>query len=241
MPLNAPAVDPSRGPGPGARPERAVRTAAARPLTMPEQIAGSVTSAILRGEYQPGDPVREQELADAFQVSRGPIREALRMLEKSGVVTIVAQRGAHVTRLSAKEVNNLFEIRGALMRLLPQHLLAAGGAIIDTLRAEVAKLEQLAAADDRWDDYAQGSYRIAQVMVEACDNPQLAQILQSLAIQTARYTRIGLREPARRIASAKGWRRFINALKAGDSDRAGDALASLIDESRRAALRALEG
>jgi DNA-binding GntR family transcriptional regulator len=219
------------------RPARAA--ADRRPLTMPEQIADSITAAILRGEYQPGDPVREQELADSFQVSRGPIREALRILEKAGVVTIFPQRGAYVTSLSRKEIDDLYEIRCTLARLLPRHLGSMDEAALKTLQAEVIALEKFAGEADGVDAYAQGSYRISQQIFRACDNERLGEILQSLANQTARYTRLGLLDPARRKASAKGWRKFVSKLKAGDTDAAGDALVGLLEESRKGVLKAL--
>jgi DNA-binding GntR family transcriptional regulator len=215
------------------------RAAALRPLTMPEQIADSITAAILRGEYQPGDPVREQELADTFHVSRGPIREALRILEKAGVVTIFPQRGAYVTSLSRKEIDDLYEIRCALARLLPRHLGSMDEAALKALQAEVAAMEKIAGEADGVDEYAQGSYRISQAIYRACDNERLGEILQALANQTARYTRLGLLEPARRKASARGWRKFVSKLKDGDVDAAGEALVGLLDESRKGVLKAL--
>jgi DNA-binding GntR family transcriptional regulator len=212
-----------------------------RPLTMPEQIAESVTSAILRGEYQPGDPVREQELADQFQVSRGPIREALRILEKAGVVTILPHRGAYVTRLSAQEINNVFEIRRALVQLLPQHLLLAGPSVIDDIEAHVAELRAAGMQPDGWDAYVNIVHKLNNLICDSCANPQLAEILRSLAQQMARYTRLGLREPARRQASVRGWSRFLDGLRRGDPEKAGAALADLINASRKAVLKTLNG
>src|SRR5690606_1753358 len=112
-------------------------TSRSRPATVPEQISAEVNAAIMRGEYLPGDPVREQELADAFSVSRGPIREALRMLEKTGVVTIVPLKGSHVTRISKEELNQFFEIRCVLIPLISSYLLKSETATIGRLEAYV--------------------------------------------------------------------------------------------------------
>jgi DNA-binding GntR family transcriptional regulator len=210
-----------------------------RPLTMPEQIAESVTSAILRGEYRPGDPVREQELADQFHVSRGPIREALRILEKAGAVTILPHRGAYVTQLSAQEINNVFEIRCALAQLLPRYLLLAGPKVLGDVETLIAELD--AASDDPngWDAHVNIVHNLNNLLCDSCANPQLAEILRSLAQQMARYTRLGLRESLRREASVKGWRRFLGGLKRGDAEKAGAALSDLINASRKAVLKAL--
>lgn len=210
-----------------------------RPLTLPEQIAESITLAILSGEYGPGDRILEQQHAEQFQVSRGPIREALRILEKSGVVTILAQRGAHVTRLSAKEVNDLFEIRRELARLCFHGLAPVDPALLERLAQGVTELERLARDPDSWADYTQTVMQLSPLIYSACLNEKLADIYRSLSLQTARYTKLGLREPERRAQSARGWRRLLNALKKNQLDQAGEALERLIDDSRLAALKAL--
>ena len=210
-----------------------------RPLTMPEQIAESITDAVLRGEYQPGDPVREQELATQFQVSRGPIREALRILEKSGVARIVPQRGAHITKLSSKEVNDLFEMRRVLLGLLVRKLCPAEPALINALDREVRAMEALLGNKDAWDEHSKISLRIGRVMFAACDNERLVETLETLVNQTARYTRLGMRESARRMQSAAGWRSLVTALTAGNPDTAAAAVEGLVEASRLAALKEL--
>lgn len=212
-----------------------MRAGRQRVLTMPEQIADSITLAILRGEYLPGDPVREQELADHFQVSRGPIREALRILEKVGVVTIVPQRGAHVTLLSRQEVDNLFEIRTVLAGLMAKYLAEVDANVVDQLDVIVTRLEVVAPQTDGLDEYAQGSYRLSRLLLQKCGNRQLGELMSALAIQTARYTRLGLRVPERRQASANGWRQLVDALRRGDGVTASQIMVSLINASHQAA------
>ena len=65
--------------------------------TLSEQIADQIYEVIVRGEHTPGDRIREAALADQFGVSRAPVREALRILERDAVVRVLPNRGAHVT------------------------------------------------------------------------------------------------------------------------------------------------
>lgn len=217
-----------------------MRAGRQRVLTMPEQIAESITLAILRGEYGPGDAVREQELADHFQVSRGPIREALRILEKVGVVTIVPQRGAHVTSLSKQEIDNLFEIRAVLAGLLAKYLTDLDGAVVNQMEAIVTRLEQIAGEANALDEYAQGSYRLSTLLFQSCGNKQLAELMGALGIQTARYTRLGLHSPQRRQASAVYWRRLVEALRQNSNTLAANLMTELINASHQAALNHLD-
>jgi hypothetical protein len=65
-------------------------------------------------------------------------------------------------------------------------------------------------------------------------------MLESLVNQTARYTRLGLREPQRRTQSAASWRSFVIALEASNADLAAAALEGLVEASRVAAVKHLQ-
>ncbi len=211
-----------------------------RPQTMAEQIASSITLAILNDEYGPGDRILEMDLAEQFHVSRGPIREALRILEKSGVVTILPQRGAHVTNLSLHEVKSLFDVRCELMPLLIREIAPADPAWLEQLEQKVVEMEHLAQDPDAWDSYTRTNMGASQFLFAACRNEKLAEILQSLSLQTARYTQLGLRETDRRRKSALGWRHVLDALRRNQIDLAADGLKKLISDSSIAAQKALQ-
>ena len=82
-----------------------------RGKTIPETIVDALLADIARGVFQPGKALRQEELAARFGVSRIPIREALRRLEKDGVVTVQPNRGAFVTVFTDAEVVEVFELR----------------------------------------------------------------------------------------------------------------------------------
>lgn len=73
-----------------------------------------IRKAILNGEYQPGQPLLEAELAQKTGVSRTPVREALRQLESEGLITIRTNLGAVVKSMSMKEFREMSEVRQAL-------------------------------------------------------------------------------------------------------------------------------
>jgi DNA-binding GntR family transcriptional regulator len=83
-----------------------------RPLH--EIVADRVKSAILNGDFYPGERLVEDRLAREFDVSRHPVREALRVLQTEGFVEISPRRGATVSRISAEEASELFEVLSAL-------------------------------------------------------------------------------------------------------------------------------
>jgi DNA-binding GntR family transcriptional regulator len=83
-----------------------------------QRIAAALREEILGGRYRPGERIRQEELAARSGASRIPVREALRMLEAEGLVTVVANAGARVTRLTARELSETYLIRERLEPLL---------------------------------------------------------------------------------------------------------------------------
>jgi DNA-binding GntR family transcriptional regulator len=77
-------------------------------------VADRLREMIIRGEIQEGEQLRQDVIAADFQVSRIPVREALRQLEAEGLIKIVTHRGAVVSSLSSEEIEELFEMRAVL-------------------------------------------------------------------------------------------------------------------------------
>ncbi|GAA2071833.1 GntR family transcriptional regulator [Pseudolysinimonas kribbensis] len=110
------------------------------------RIAGEVREAILRGEHAPGSRIRQDDLAGRHGASRLPVREALRILEAEGLVTLVANTGAWVSRLSLAECEEMYQIRERLEPLLLRYSIPQLDA------AAVGSLQALADAMERSGD-----------------------------------------------------------------------------------------
>src|SRR5215217_912423 len=82
-----------------------------RGATTPDRIAETLREEILRGAVAPGQPLRQEELAERFGVSRLPVRDALLRLEAQGLVHVYPNRGAFVISLSVDEVREIYEMR----------------------------------------------------------------------------------------------------------------------------------
>jgi DNA-binding GntR family transcriptional regulator len=186
-------------------------------LTMPEQIAAAVGERIISGALGPRMRILEQELAAEFAVSRGPVRDAIRLLEREGLVTILPRRSAVVTDLSADEVREIFEIRAGLLEVVARKVAAARDPeLLALLRAGAARLQRLATMGDDQSAYAETSYRLSILSVRACGNSRLSSLLTSLSLQTLRYAKLSLASAERRRQSARIWTDALVALDAGD-------------------------
>jgi DNA-binding GntR family transcriptional regulator len=210
-------------------------------LTVPEQIAAQVGERILDGRLAPGVRIGERELADEFQVSRGPVREAIRILEREGLATILARRGAIVTELSADELREIFELRAGLFDIVARKVAAAPPAeLVAVLRSGLLRLETLAEAPEGGSDYAETTYRLLLITARFCDNRRVQRLLAALSLQTLRYSKLGLATVERRRRSVKLWRQAMTALERGDAERLMALTRQRIHESGDEAARRLE-
>jgi DNA-binding GntR family transcriptional regulator len=87
------------------------------PASLAASIRARLRAAILKGDFAPGEHLREVEIAARYQSSRGPVREALLQLEQEGLVLLRRNRGAIVARLSRADLEEVYSLRLALERL----------------------------------------------------------------------------------------------------------------------------
>lgn len=213
------------------------------PLTqsLAEQIAARLSGRIVSGSYAPGQRILEQAVAAEFEVSRGPVREALRLLEKEGLVIILARRGAQVTNPTIEEVTEIFDIR-AMLNGLRDRMIAespAREAVIAQIEPALAQLQLAAERPGPGDDYVEVVIRLNRMLTRAAGNRRLQAILGSLAVQTVRYTRLGLSTPERRRQSVQHWQQLLQAIREGNGDAAERIARRRVLDSRDAAVELL--
>ena len=209
-------------------------------LTVPEQIAARLGERILEERLQPGERIAEQELADEFQVSRGPVREAIRILEREGLVTLLARRGAIVTELTAQELTELLDIRAGLFEVAVRRLMDQPNPnLVPLMLSGTQRLQALAQDADAGEQYAETTYRLLILVARLTGNRRLQRMLTSISLQTLRYSKLGLASPERRQRSAQLWGQAVLALEAGDVDDVVRLTRQRLDESAQEAVRLL--
>ena len=218
-------------------PPAAVQLAAGLHRTLPAQIADWIASGIVEERYAPGERLNEKELAERLGISRSPLREALRMLETRGMVTITPQRGARVTLLSTEEVVQLFDIRAVLVGLAARELAVRCAAGMPPGLAD-----RLAALESSVTDpqaYARASAAAALEIARLSGNARLADMIGSFAQSIGRYARLGLATQARRNRSIRNWRALFAAFRNADPEVAEMLQRRLATENRDAVLEAV--
>jgi DNA-binding GntR family transcriptional regulator len=199
--------------------------------SLPEQIAESIAASVIRGELAPGEDIREQLIADAFTVSRSSVREALRILERDGVVEIRPRRGARVTKLTMAELLEIYQIRRVLFGLAA--LTFADSRTDEDIAWLRDGLRQMKVITDKSDQvwasrHGQRSAEMARRLMEGSGNMRLTLLLSQMSLQIARYTILGLSTPARRAQSIKNWTRLIRAIEDKDTAAAESAARDMV-------------
>lgn len=205
--------------------------------TLPLQVAQRIGGLIVGERIEPGARLKEVELAANFGVSRATIREALRLLEMRGLVRISPQRGAQVTRLSPKELDDLFEVRATILALGSGR---AAARCSDADRLELRRLlRTLLAAQRELEDYVAASTALVSTLMRLSDNAAVEAYIAEFALRIGRYVRLGLTEPRDRKESSAIWRALIDAVCDGDVARAEELHRRLALRNRDAALQEL--
>ena len=113
------------------------------------EVRDALEAMILDGDLRAGERLHETALADQLGVSRGPVREAARSLEREGLVRTVANQGVYVRELSIADVLELYDLRATLAGYLCARFAETGTQDdISTLETFVARMHKAAEADD---------------------------------------------------------------------------------------------
>lgn len=156
-------------------------------LPLRDVVFNTLRDNILTGEMKPGERLMEIHLADKLGVSRTPIREAIRMLELEGLVTMIPRRGAEVAQISSKGLRDVLEVRQALDALAIE--LACDRITEEEISALRKACDRFAETTKTQDvvKIAGADVDLHDIIVKAAGNDRLAQMVGNLSQQMYRY------------------------------------------------------
>lgn len=196
---------------------------------------------ILEGDLSPGDKLNEESVAAAMNVSRGPVREAFRALESSGLVRTEKNRGVFVRQVSIREADEIYEVRAGLDELIGR-LVAARirPEQVAELRAMLKAMRQAARARNV-EEYFPLNVRFHDRLAELTGNGTLLQAYRRLVNELHLYRRATLARGADSFPiSTREHGEIIDAIARGDADRAARLLYEHAMESRERLHEALD-
>lgn len=193
--------------------------------SLPDLVCAALEKWIITGKVQPGEPLREADISQQMGLSRGPVREAFRILEERGLVLCEKNRGVRVASLTMPQVEDIYEIRETLEGLIG--FLAASRATAEDKRGFQTLLQQMAQAVDKnqIDLYTSFNFQLHEKLVESTKNPVLVATYQRLVARLQLFRSYSLRHKAGNAArSYKEHKAIIDAICSGKADRAQNLL-----------------
>ncbi len=193
----------------------------------------AIEQAILSGEYIPGSKLNEATLAEKLGVSRGPIREAFRMLDEAGLVRTEKNRGVFVRDISLDEAAEIFELRAAMEEMVGRQL---AGKMNEAQQQEVASLlDDMAQAvtQQNADAYHQLNLHFHDRLVEMTGNRRLLAMYRKLIKELSLFRRLNLGGADALPQSAQSHKDIFLAITAGDSEVAGRLMARHVQASKQ--------
>ena len=193
---------------------------------------GELERMILSGELAPGAKLTEAALAARLGISRGPLREAFRMLEEAGLVSTEKNRGVTVRDIPIDEAIEIFDLRAAMEELVGRRLAESiAPAQLKEMRGMVESMERaVKAADAR--GYHLLNLRFHERLVDMAGNRKLVAIYRKLINELSLFRRLNLADGWLLPISAGEHRAIVKAIAAGDADAAGRAMFDHVMQSK---------
>jgi DNA-binding GntR family transcriptional regulator len=200
----------------------------------------AIRQRIVQGYYSGGQKLKEVELAAELQVSRTPVREALKRLAQGGLVVQRPHGGAHVTPLTARTVVEVYEVRMALESLAAR-LAAARATAEDVagLRAVNAEYRRLAAGAGPPEGLQAVAGDFHARILAAARNEILTSTLANIHDHMARCRRLLVISPETNAFAVATHDLILEAIAEGAEDMAEQLMRAHIDYSRRRVLQSL--
>lgn len=193
-------------------------------LPLRDIVFRNLREAIIKGDLKPGERLMEIKLAQKLGVSRTPVREAIRMLQLEGLVTMEPRRGAEVAPITEKELKDVLEVRTALECLAAE---LACGKITEDEKKELSRTLDLfkeAIARNELTEVAAIDAQFHELIYKATKNNRLVQILNNLREHIFRYRLEYIREIERRQDLLEEHIEIVKAILNNDKNAARESM-----------------
>jgi GntR family transcriptional regulator, rspAB operon transcriptional repressor len=196
---------------------------------IPDNLYTLLFDRIVRGEYNAGTWLREEALAEEFNVSRTPVREALRQLTQDGLMQMVPKRGCRSLGFTVDDLEEAYAIRHNLELLAVERALPTMS--LDTLMPLRGEIARLTDSDDPL-EHSRLDGKFHTLIMEAAGGKRLTMMLTSLYRIMASFRELGYAQSDVRQQALTEHLAIIDALVARDGDLAAGTLSEHIKATR---------
>lgn len=203
-----------------------------------EEVVNGLRELLLEGKIPPGARIPERDLCAKFQVSRTPLREALKVLAAEGLVVLLPNRGSRAAKLTAKDMQDLFEVCQGLEALAGE---LACERITDEQVGEIGRVDSEMTQHYRDGDlsrYYRSNRQIHEAIVQAARNPVLSALYESVTARIRRARYVTPMTPQRWAVAVQEHEAILNALRRRDGVGLAHILRTHLRHKREEVIRA---
>lgn len=187
-------------------------------ISMSEKVYQRIKSDILENKLKPGEKLIEENLANEFNVSRTPVREALKQLDQDGLITYYPRRGSVVSQISMKDAQELYEIREVLEGLAIRRIcMEVNSHNIKILEDIITSMDKAIESND-YSSMERLHRNWTEATLEMTNNELLKSYLLSVTKNLGRLRKISLYRPVQSIDAYKETKDMYNAIANNDPD-----------------------
>lgn len=195
--------------------------------------------AIITGEIPAGERIVETDYAERLHISRTPLREALRKLERDGLVEYVLRRGVVVRAFTIADVEEIYTIRNALeMLTLPAIIEKATDEDIADLKARLHEMDGLIAAGD-FDELSPVTRAFHRQLTSLCGQNRILRVIEGQDEFITRFSAMAIRQEDRLLAAHQEHYQLVEYVEKRDLPHFEELTRSHIERSKQCCLEAL--
>jgi GntR family transcriptional regulator, gluconate operon transcriptional repressor len=195
-------------------------------LSLPDEAAQMLRESIAAGKLAPGTRLVEADMAQQLGISRGTVREALRMLEGQGLVESIPGRGTYVARFSEQDVEEVYSLR-SLLEQEAVRLLTSRATADDLVTMEQALTDMFEAASlGKAADLMDRDLKFHKLIWNLAGHRRLAHVLEDLSSQIQMYLAIDTQLYADLVAGIADHQGILDAIRAGSGELAAAKMAA---------------
>jgi GntR family transcriptional regulator, rspAB operon transcriptional repressor len=204
-----------------------------KPISIRHKVYAAIRDLILDGTFRPGERLVENRIAERIKTSRTPVREALHLLEKEGLLESIARAGYRVKPLHWEEVEEICAIRvanetlaarWAMKRITPKELVALENNLVEAERE---------ATHGNPKAFVHRDAEFHELLAQASRSERLLELCQLLRKHMLRYRVESLYMTDNALRAIAGHRRIVDCLRAGDEPGLETAIRDHLEQSKR--------
>ncbi|HEX4212464.1 MAG TPA: GntR family transcriptional regulator [Candidatus Dormibacteraeota bacterium] len=196
--------------------------------SLADEIGDRLREAILRGQFAPGQRLREEHLAARLEVSRGPVREALTLLERENLVVVRRNRGATVAHLTREDLDEVYSLRLAVEQLAVRQAVERATEVdFELMQSVIVEFQNALDGPISEQDAAELDLRYHDALYSAAHHRRLGGVWSSLRSQVQVFLlRRNIANPDWREMMVSGHQAILDSIRARDSEEAESQITS---------------